>query len=126
MEQDTFKRADQLFGDSPEPIDLRPESPQVTFMGNTYDLASMGALASGILMLFMCGTCNMGFYCLPFLPLVLGAIGLLAARDSVDEQRTRTWSWIGIGIGAAVLLLLGLAVIAYIGFIVFAVMVEGQ
>ncbi len=92
----------------------QPDRPTVTFMGNTYDLMSLGALASGALMLFMCGTCNMGMYCLPLFPLALGAIGLLTASQSFNEKRTRQWSWIGLGIGAVVLVLIVAGFVIYI------------
>ena len=111
----------------PEPVlepvseDAPPrERPTVTFMGNTYDLASMGALASGVLLLVMCLTCNMGLYCLPIVPLVLGIIGLVTAQQAVDEERTRLWSWIGLGTTGAVLLLIVLGIALYFGLIVFA------
>lgn len=64
----------------------------VTFMGNTYDLAALGALASGALVLFSCVTCNLGFYCLPFIPLLLGLVGIVSAREAVNEERTKLWS----------------------------------
>jgi len=84
----------------------------VTFMGNTYDLAALGALASGALVLFSCVTCNMGFYCLPFIPLLLGLVGIISAREAVDEKRTRLWSWLGAGAG--IIILVGL-VLTFVG-----------
>ena len=95
-----------------------PERPAVTFMGNTYDLTSLGALASGLLMLFICLTCNMGFYCLPFFPIALGLIGLLTARQALDFERTRLWSWISIGVGGLVLALMAAAIIVYVALII--------
>ena len=103
----------------------RLAAPEATFRGNTYDLAALGALASGAVVLFSCLTCNLGFYCLPFVPIVLGLIGVLAARQSVDEQRTRVWSWLGIAAGGFILLLIIAGVVLYIAFIVLAV-VAGQ
>jgi hypothetical protein len=103
----------------------RPAAPEATFKGNTYDLAALGALASGVVVLFSCLTCNMGFYCLPLLPLVLGLIGLLSARQAVEEERTRLWSWLGIAAGGFILLLIIAGVVLYIAFIVLAV-VAGQ
>ena len=75
----------------------------VTFMGNTYDLAALGALGSGVLVLFSCLTCNLGYYCLPFIPLLLGLVGIVSAREAIDKERTRLWSWLGIGAGVVVL-----------------------
>lgn len=104
----------------------RPAGPKVTFMGNTYDLMSMGALATAAFTLLSCLTCNMTFYCLPFLPLILGLVGLLQAREAVDEKRTRLWSWLGIGGGGVALLLMLLGIITYIGLIVVAMVAEGR
>jgi len=83
----------------------------VTFMGNTYDLAALGALGSGALVLFSCLTCNMGYYCLPFIPLLLGLVGIISAREAVNKERTRLWSWLGIGAGIVVIIAGILAVI---------------
>jgi hypothetical protein len=103
----------------------RPAAPEATFRGNAYDLAALGALSSGIVILFSCLTCNLGYYCLPLLPLVLGLIGLLSARQSVEEERTRLWSWLGIAAGGFIVLLVIAGVVLYIAFIVLAV-VAGQ
>jgi len=101
-------------------------APKVTFRGNTYDLLSLGALATGALMLFTCVTCNMGYYCLPLVSIVLGAIGVLSARQAVDEPRTRRWSWLGIAAGAIILLLMALCFVLYIGFIAVSIISSGQ
>lgn len=105
-----------------------PQRPRVSFMGNSYDLTSMGALASGLMVLLSCLTCNQFAYCLPCLPLILGIIGLVMAKQAVDEERTRTWSWIGIGSTGVILVLLALAALAYLAlmaFILVASQVEG-
>ena len=103
----------------------RLAAPEATFKGNTYDLAALGALASGVVVLFSCLTCNMGFYCLPLLPLVLGLIGLLSSRQAVEEERTRLWSWLGIAAGGFIVLLTIAGVVLYIAFIVLAVVAQG-
>ena len=109
--------------EAPEtPARSRPRS-QVTFMGNSYDLMAVVAVATGALVAFSCLTCNFGFYCLPFVPLILGLVGLLSAEDSVDPSRTRLLSWLGIGGGLLVILLLALAIIAYVALIVVSVAV---
>jgi hypothetical protein len=104
--------------------------PQVTFMGNSYDITAVVAVVSGALIAFSCLTCNMGGYCLPIVPVVLGIVGLLSAEDSVDPSRTRLLSWLGVGGGGIVLLLMLLGIILYFGFIVLAVVLgaaaEGQ
>ena len=96
------------------------EMPKVTFRGNSYDLVAMGSLASAALILFTCVTCGMGYYCLPVLSVVLGAIGVLSARRAVEAERTRLWSWLGIGAGGILLLLMALCFVLYIAFIVIA------
>jgi hypothetical protein len=97
------------------------ERPQVTFRGNSYDLFSLGSLVTGALILFSCVTCGAGYYCMPVIAVVLGAIGVLGARQAVEEKRTRLWSWLGIAAGGFVLLLVVLGIVLYIGFIVLAV-----
>jgi hypothetical protein len=97
-----------------------PATPQVTFRANTYDLVSLGSLISGALILFTCLTCNMGYYCLPFISIILGAVGLLSLRQAVDKERTRLWSWLGIAAGGIVLLLIAACIVLYVGFIVLA------
>ena len=63
------------------------EAPKVTFRGNSYDLLSLGSLATGGLIVFSCVTCGMGYYCMPVIAVVLGAIGVLGARQAVDGER---------------------------------------
>jgi hypothetical protein len=107
----------------------RPAGPAVTFRGNNYDLVSLGSLITGALILFSCLTCNMGYYCLPFLPVVLGIIGLLKAQEAVEAERTKQWSWLGIAGGGMVLFLILAVVVLYVVFyIVFlaAMMASGR
>jgi hypothetical protein len=96
------------------------EAPQVTFRGNTYDLISLGSLGTAAMILFSCVTCNMGYYCLPVIAVILGAIGVLGARQAVDAERTRLWSWLGIAAGGLLLLVIVACFVLYIGFIIFA------
>ena len=93
------------------------EEPEVTYKGNGIDLTALAALASAALVAGTCMTCNMGFYCLPFLSIILGIVGLVAADSSVNKTRTRLFSWIGIGTGAALVLLIALFVVGYIAFL---------
>ena len=97
------------------PAESGPARPAAIFTGNWYDLAAMGAFASGLLAVFLCLTLNYGNYCLPFLPLVLGLIGVLMARQAVNSDRARLWSWVGLGIGIALVALLVLCVVLYFG-----------
>jgi hypothetical protein len=94
----------------------RPGGPAVTFRGNNYDLVSLGSLITGALILFSCLTCNMGYYCLPFLPVVLGIVGLLKAQEAVEAERTKQWSWLGIAGGGMVLFLILAAIALYVVF----------
>ncbi len=104
------------------PEEQPAEQPQVTFMGNNYDLTAVTAVITALLLMFMCLTCNMGYYCLPVVPLVLGIIGLVTAKSSIDAERTRLFSWIGVGAGGITLLLLALMVIGYFAFIAIVIM----
>jgi hypothetical protein len=119
VSENTFEPGDQ--GAPAAPEGARPQRPAVTFMGNAYDLTSLGALASGLVVLFTCLTCGTGVYCLPVVPIVMGAVGLLAARQSVDARRTRLWSWLGLGMGGLVVLAVATAIALYVGLIVAAV-----
>jgi len=93
--------------------------PTVTFRGNSYDLMSVITVTIAGVLLFVCGTCNVGFYCLPFIPVILGVVSLLSLKDAVDPERTRLLSWIGISIGTVFSLII-LAIIAiYVLYVVF-------
>ena len=96
----------------------------MTFQGNTYDLMALGSLVVGGLVLFSCLTCNTGIYCLPLVPIALGTIGLIGARQSVQADRTRLWSWLGIAAGVMILLLIVLAMVLYIGFIALVIITQ--
>ncbi len=93
---------------------VTPPEAEVTFQGNNYDLLSVVGVTIGGLVLLSCFTLNMVWYCFPLISIILGAIGLAMAKDSVNPQRTRLLSWISLGSGAAILALIVLAVIAYI------------
>ena len=101
------------------------EHPRASYQGNSIDLTALGALATSAIMLFTCLTCNMGYYCLPFFPVVLGIVGLLSARYAVDQKRTRLFSWIGVGSGIVIVGLLALTFILYFGLII-ALAVSGN
>ena len=92
--------------------------PEVTFKGNGIDLTALAALGSAVIMGLLCFTCNMGYYCLPFLSLILGIVGLASAGYAVDKKRTRILSWIGIGTGAVIVLMVALFVVMYFGVLV--------
>ena len=88
----------------------RTSRPRADFRGNSYDLTALAALGIGLVVLLMCVTFGQFVYCLPFIAIVLGIIGLVLGRDAVDPQRTRLWSWLGIG-GAGVSLLVGILLV---------------
>jgi hypothetical protein len=112
--------------DSETDVTPKRERSTVTFMGNNYDLTAVVAVTVGGVVLLSCFTCNMGWYCLPFIPIILGIITLVSAQDSVDPERTKLLSWISIGSGAAIIILAALMIIAYFLFIFFAVGMESM
>jgi hypothetical protein len=119
---------------TPEPVsdtevevtETERAKPTVTFMGNSYDLTSVVGATVGGVVLFTCVTCNFGWYCLPIIPIILGIIALVSAKDSVDPERTRKLSWIGIGSGAFFIIIGILAFIAYFAFLFFVIGIESM
>jgi hypothetical protein len=103
-----------------------PSTTEVTFQGNNYDLMAVIGVTIGAVTLLTCATCNFGFYCLPFAPLILGAIGLLTAKDSVNPERTKLLSWLSLGAGIIVLLLILAVVLVYVILIFGPVMSQGN
>jgi hypothetical protein len=80
--------------------------PLITIEANNNDvIALIGAIGAGIVFT-SCVTCNMNLYCLPFVVLLLGVVGLLTANDSADPHRTRLLSWFSIVIGGTLVLLM--------------------
>lgn len=116
-EEEPDRDLTSLDTDAIAPVDV----PQVTFRGNTYDLVALGSVIMGALILFSCLTCNMGYYCLPFISIALGAVGVLGARRSVEADRTKLWSWLGIAAGGVLFLLIVLSILLYAGLIIFAI-----
>lgn len=116
---------------TPEPVaevEVTPEreKPTITFMGNSYDLTSVVAVTVGGVVLFTCFTCNLGWYCLPIIPIILGIVALVSAKDSVDPERTKKLSWLGIGSGVAIIILVVLAFVAYFAFLFFVIGMESM
>lgn len=111
---------------TPTPSSTVSPAPAEMYQGNSYDMAALVGVISGALVLLSCGTLGLGTYCLPLLPLILGVIGLVTAKDAVNPDRTRLMSWISIGIGGVIFLLIILLVLVYAGFIFFAVASEGN
>lgn len=116
---------------SAAPVSTQSESagavsspPQITFQGNSYDLMSVVGVTIGGMTLATCATCNMGFYCLPIVPIILGVLGLVLAKDSVNPERTKLLSWLGLGSGALILLLIIALFVIYFGFIFFMIALD--
>ena len=69
------------------------------------------------------GTIGMNFYgAIFFVTSWLGIIGLVAAKDAADPDRTKILSWLSLGSGVAVFLLIFLVIAANIAIIIFAVL----
>ena len=97
----------------------------ITFMGNTYDLAALVALITGAVVLLLCLSCGMGSYCLPLAPIVAGLIGLLSADRAADPQRTRLHAWLGLGAGGLAILLMAVGIVAYVALLLFVAKAGG-
>jgi hypothetical protein len=121
MTQNAFvEQMREQHGEDFDPAQSLTNQRSSIFRGNSYDVAALGALASGVLVLFSCMTCGFGYYCLPFVPMLLGLIGIAAARDAIDEERTKLWSWLGIGAG--VIVVLGMILGVLLSCLFFAMM----
>jgi hypothetical protein len=96
-------------------------NPVVTFQGNNYDLAAVVGVTIGAITLLSCASFGLATYCMPFLSVILGVVGLVAAKDSANPERTRLLSWISIGVGGLILLLIVALVVLYAVFIGFAI-----
>lgn len=94
----------------------------IPYQGNSYDLMALVGVIIAVLVLFTCVTCNFGLYCLPFIPIVLGIIGLFSAKDAVNPARTKLLSWISIVSGIVILAVIALAIVVYI--IIFMILAQ--
>ncbi|MCB0165339.1 MAG: hypothetical protein KDI79_14010 [Anaerolineae bacterium] len=114
----------------PKPsLPSEPEpSPSTTaakiFQGNSYDLVAFIGVVVGGMTLLSCATLGVGQYCMPLVPIILGIVGLVSAKDSLNPERTRQLSWLSIGAGGVILLLLLIFVGFYIALVVFGVAAE--
>lgn len=91
------------------------------FQGNSYDLVAFIGVVVGGVTLLSCATLGVGQYCMPLLPIILGIVGLVSAKDSLNPERTRQLSWLSIGAGGVILLLLLIFVGFYIALVVFGI-----
>ena len=96
-------------------------NPAATFQGNNYDLAAVVGVTIAAITLLSCASFGLATYCLPLLPVILGVVGLVAAKDSVNPERTKLLSWISIGIGGVILLLILALIVLYVVFIGLAI-----
>lgn len=101
------------------------QKPPPTFTGNTYDLTALSSVA---IALFTCTSCLGASYCWPVVAILLGVVGLVSAKDSLDPSRTRLLSWLGIGGGLLLVVLIALVIVAYIAFfaLVFILVPESR
>lgn len=112
--------------DDPIPV----PSPSATgtgsvFQGNSYDLAAFVGVIIGGMTLLSCFTFGVGQYCMPIIPIILGIIGLITAKDSLNPDRTRRLSWLSIGAGGVILLLIIIFIAIYVGLIALGVAADG-
>ena len=91
------------------------------YRGNRFDVSALVAAVVGALALVSCATMGYGIYCMPLLPVALGIVGLVTARRSVDEGRTRLLSWIGVGTGGFVLVVVAGLFLLWVLLVVLAV-----
>ncbi len=104
--------------------DAQPPLVAEQYRGNQYDVYSMLAATLGGTVLALCFSANVGFYCLPIVPLVLGIIAYRNARTSVDPQRTRNLALLGIaggGLGTLLAICMIMFLVLYFGFIFLAI-----
>ena len=120
FEAETPTPEDPIETESAAPVEPASGSkPVVTFRGNNYDLMSVVGVSLAGGTLFACGTCGFGFYCLPFVPLILGIIGLFSLKDSVDPDRTKMLSWASVAVGSLFVLLILAGILFYILYFTF-------
>lgn len=91
------------------------------FQGNNYDLVAFIGVVIGGVTLLSCATLGVGQYCMPLLPIILGIVGLVSAKDSLNPDRTRRLAWLSIGAGGVILLLFLIFVGFYIALVVFGI-----
>ncbi len=111
----------------PSSLNASVPPPLVTeqYRGNQYDIYSLLAGTLGGTVLLLCFSANMGFYCLPIIPLVLGIIAYRNAHTSVDPQRTRNLALVGIaggGLGTLLALCMIVFFVLYLSFIFTMIM----
>jgi len=99
-----------------QPTQEPPTRRTVTFMGNTYDLAALVALTTGVVVLLLCLSCGWALYCLPVVPIIAGVIALVSAQRAVAPERTRLHAWLGIGGGGVGLLIMITGLLLYLAF----------
>jgi hypothetical protein len=96
----------------------RSDPKPTAYKGNVYDITSLIAVIIGLGVLLLCLSCNMGFYIMPFLAIILGIVGVVKANNSENPERTQLLSWLGIGGGTVMLLITVIGIALYILLIV--------
>jgi len=95
------------------PVPAAPAKPAPSFLGNANDLVALIAAVSGAAIFGACFA-SLAAWCVP---LVLGIIGLVLAKEAIDPKRARILSAVGI-VSMVVLFLLFIAfVVLYVVFI---------
>ena len=95
------------------PVPAAPAKPAPSFLGNANDLVALIAAVSGAAIFGSCFA-SVAAWCVP---LVLGIIGLVLAKEAVDPKRARLLSAVGV-VSMVVLFLLFIAfIVLYVIFI---------
>ena len=95
------------------PVPAAPVKPAPSFLGNANDLVALIAAVAGAAIFGSCFA-SVAAWCVP---LVLGIIGLVLAKEAVDPKRARLLSAVGV-VSMVVLFLLFIAfIVLYVIFI---------
>lgn len=82
------------------------QAPAPTFVGNFNDVLAIVAATLAGVTVFGCLTMNYGFYCIPIVTLIVGAVALVNAKSSIQPERTKRWGLIGLGTGGVFLVIM--------------------
>jgi CHASE2 domain-containing sensor protein len=94
------------------PTPAAPAKPAPSFMGNANDLVALIAAVSGAAIFGSCFA-SLAAWCVP---LVLGIIGLVLAKEALDPKRARILSAVGI---VSMVVLFLLCIVLFVLYVVF-------
>ncbi len=102
---------DQAISSNTNETHVAPSVPQPqvsvpTFVGNFNDVLAIVAATLAGVTVFGCLTMNYGFYCLPIVTVVVGAVAWVNAKSSVQPDRTKRWGLISLGTGSVFLVIM--------------------